>query len=151
MFAEARALDHEGLILRSPSAPYKYGRSTLREQGLLKMKPWEDAEATVIGCTEEMHNANEATTNERGNTQRSSHQSGKIPKGTLGTLVVRSPLWPKDFEIGTGCTAHERFHFWHNKPIGKIVKFSYIAAGGYDVPRHAVFKGFRSPEDMSPG
>lgn len=150
MFADARALDHEGLILRNPEGHYKFGRSTLKEQGLLKMKPWEDAEATVIDCTEEMFNANEAQTSETGHTKRSSHQENKIPKGRMGTLVVQSPLWPKSFEIGTGFTAADRQAFWDHKPIGKTVKFSYIAAGDYDVPRHAVFKGFRPAEDMDP-
>jgi len=149
MFQEARLLGHEGLILRDPEGKYKYGRSTLREQGLLKMKPWLDAEATVIDVVEEMENTNAPTTNERGETHRSSHQEGKVPKGTLGALVVKAEGFKDTFEIGTGFTARDRFDLWIEKPIGKTVKFSYMAVGGYDKPRHPVFLGFRAKEDMS--
>lgn len=148
MFQDARLLGHEGLILRAPEGRYKHGRSTLREQGLLKMKPWMDAEGTVIDCIEEMFNANEAQISETGHTKRSSHQEGKIPKGTMGALVVKAAGWDSSFEIGTGFTAIDRRTMWAEKPIGKTVKFSYIAAGGYDKPRHAVFLGFRAAEDM---
>ena len=39
---------YEGVMLRDPSAPYKYGRSTVRKGYLLKLKRFEDSEAEVI-------------------------------------------------------------------------------------------------------
>ena len=50
----------EGLMIRDPLEPYKYGRSTAREGGLLKMKPWVDSEAMVLGVQELERNHNEA-------------------------------------------------------------------------------------------
>src|SRR4051812_36597406 len=54
---------HEGLITRAPWGLYKHGRSTLSEQGMVKIKRFEDAEARVVGMEELMHNDNPATVN----------------------------------------------------------------------------------------
>ena len=71
----------EGVMLRSPTGPYKQGRSTLKEGYLLKVKQFTDAEARVIGFDEKMHNANEADVGELGQTKRSSHAENLIPTG----------------------------------------------------------------------
>lgn len=151
MFAEALDKGHEGLILRSASAGYKSGRSTVREQGMLKVKPWADTEATIVDVLPEFHNSNPAFESEVGRTKRSTAQAGMVQKESMGQLVVRDPRWPKDFEIGTGFTAEERAHMWMQRENlkGKLARFSYITAGGYDVPRHCSFRGIRDPRDMS--
>ena len=59
---------YEGVILRQEFAPYKRGRSTAKEQYLLKLKRFEDDEAVVIGFEERMHNGNEAVISELGRT-----------------------------------------------------------------------------------
>lgn len=150
-FARALAEGHEGLILRDPEGFYKSGRSTLREQGMLKVKPWEDTEALIIDVLPEFHNTNEATTNELGRTKRSSAKAGLVQKESMGKLVVQSKKWPKSFEIGTGFTAEDRANMWRDRDslVGCFAKFSYVTAGGYDVPRHCTFRGIRAPEDMS--
>lgn len=140
---------YEGLILRAPQAPYKFGRATLKSQWMLKVKPWKDAEATIIGVVEACENTNEATTNELGRTARSTAKAGKVPKGTLGTLIVESPKWPKPFEIGTGFDDAERLALWNDKQlIGKLVRFSFVDVGGYDVPRHCSYQGIRDERDV---
>lgn len=149
LFLQAIREGYEGLILRCPAAPYKHGRATLKSQWMLKVKPWKDAEATIIGVVEACENTNEATTNELGRTQRSSAKAGKIPKGTLGSLIVESPKWPKSFEIGTGFDDEEKLALWNDKNlIGKLVRFSYVDAGGYDVPRHCSYQGIRDERDI---
>lgn len=139
---------YEGVILRCPNAPYKQGRSTVREGYLLKVKIFLDDEATVVRFEERMHNTNEATVSETGRTKRSSHQAGKVGRGDLGALVV----WWKGqvFSIGTGFTDAERQHIWdnQNKYLGALVKFKYFPVGGYEAPRHPVFAGFRDRRDM---
>ena len=150
MFTQALEDGYEGLILRDPKAPYKHGRATTNSQWMMKMKPWCDAEATVIGVVEAYANNNEAQTNELGRTKRSTAIAGLAPKGTLGSLVVQSPHWPKPFEIGTGFTADEALALWQDASlIGKVVRFSYVDAGGYDVPRHCSYQGIRDERDMS--
>lgn len=141
---------YEGVMLRRPSASYKYGRSTLKEQTLVKLKVFEDGEATVLGMTEEMHNANEATTNALGHTERSSHKANKVGKGRMGTLVVRDLDTNVEFEIGGGFTAAHRQEFWDQagSVVGRIVKYKHFPHGAKDKPRHPVFLGFRDPIDM---
>src|ERR1700741_3152735 len=43
---------HEGVMLRDPNGHYKQGRSTAKEQILLKVKRFVDSEAEVIGVQE---------------------------------------------------------------------------------------------------
>lgn len=141
---------YEGIMLRSRFAPYKHGRSTLREGSLIKYKPIEDAEATIVGFTERMHNANEATINELGYTARSGHQANMVPMGTLGALVCEAPQWTERFQMGTGFDDSLRAWVWENRTsmLGRLVKFSYLPYGIKDRPRHPVFKGFRDSIDL---
>jgi DNA ligase-1 len=142
-------LGYEGLILRDPDAPYKFGRSTAKEGYLLKLKRMETNEAEVIGVVEEMHNANEATISELGRTKRSSHKENKSGKGTMGALHVRDIKSGVEFHIGTGFTAEDRVAMWMAPPIGKIVSYNHFPIGVVDKPRHPSFKGFRDARDMS--
>lgn len=151
MFAEALERGYEGLILRRADAPYKFGRSTLKEQGLLKVKPWEDAEGLIVGMVPEYENTNEQTRDERGYAKRSSKKEGKVQRERLGAFVLQSERWPGTFECGTGLTHADKEKFWgmQNELIGKVhIRFSFITVGGYDVPRHCVFQGIRMAEDM---
>ena len=137
------SMGYEGVVLRSPSGLYKHGRSTLREQYLLKLKRFADAEATIIGFEELLHNANEASRDERGYTKRSSHLENKLPMGVLGAIVVS--MGSVQFNIGSGFTARERADIWNNRDeyLGKLVKFKSLKIGVKDAPRHPVFLGFR--------
>lgn len=130
----------EGLILRDPIGIYKFGRSTMKEQGLLKMKRFEDGEAEIIGVEEEMFNGNEAETNELGRTKRSTAKAGLVGKGTMGAIVVRDLVSKVEFNIGTGFDAKDRQAEW---PLGTIVKYKHFPIGVKDKPRHPVFLGIR--------
>lgn len=143
------AQGYEGIMLRDPQAPYKFGRSTAKEGGLLKVKRFEDAEAVVVGFEERMHNANEAKTNALGRTERSSHKDNLAGRGDLGALVAR--LGEIEFNIGTGFTDDQRQQLWAERDTlcGRLVKFRHFAAAGVKgAPRFPVFVGFRAPEDM---
>ena len=145
---EAECIDagYEGVILRSPSAPYKFGRSTVKEGYLLKVKRFEDSEAEVLGVVEEMHNGNAAEINELGRTKRSSAKAGKSGKGTMGTLQVRDIHTGVEFEIGTGFSAAQRAEYFDAPP--KFVKYKFFPVGVKDKPRHPVFLGVRAAGDM---
>jgi DNA ligase-1 len=138
----------EGVMLRSANGPYKFGRSTLKEGSLIKMKKFDDDEAIVFGFNELDKNTNEKTKDEFGYTKRSSHKEGKIGQDTLGSLDVN---WNGiHFSIGSGFTAEQRKEFWNdrNNLIGKRVKFKYFATGMKDAPRFPIFIGFRHIDDM---
>jgi DNA ligase-1 len=142
---------YEGIILRSPDAPYKHGRSTVNEGYLLKLKRFEDSEAEIIGFEEEMFNGNEAQTNELGRTKRSTAQAGLVGKNTLGAFLVRDVHTGVEFSIGTGLTALERGIFWAHQDeyVGKLVRYKFFPVGVVNKPRHPVFTGFRDLRDLS--
>lgn len=141
---------YEGLIVRSICSPYKHGRSTFVEGYLLKIKAYEDAEAVVIGTEPLYHNENEAFEDEQGYTKRSSKKEFKKPLDKLGALVVKGLKTEQEFSIGTGFTDAERVSLWKDRENlnGKIVKYKFFPVGTLEAPRHPVFLGFRSSDDL---
>ncbi len=99
----------EGLMLHLAAAPYVTGRSDV----LLKLKPQEDAEATVI-----------------------SHLPGKGKYvGKLGALKVKTASGIM-FNIGSGFTDAQR----DNPPlIGSVITYKYRSETKNGVPRFATF------------
>ena len=141
----------EGVITRDPHAPYKCGRSTAREAYMGKLKQFIDDEFEIVGFEERMHNTNEATVNERGLTQRSSAQAGKVGRGDLGALICRTKEG-HTFNVGTGFNDAQRADFWsfRNQLIGQLAKVKYHAVGSNTVPVLPVFLQIRPAEDMTP-
>ncbi len=142
---------YEGLILRDPAGAYKFGRSTEREGGMLKLKRFQDSEAEVLAVIEELENTNVKTTNALGDSERSSHKAGMVPKGRAGALAVRDLKTGITFQIGTGMNDLDRAWFWANrdKVAGKIVKYKSFLIGVKDAPRFPVYLGGRDRWDMS--
>lgn len=138
-------MGYEGLMLRSLEGRYKHGRSTLKEGILLKVKRFEDTEATILDFVEQQHNDNEATINALGHTERSSHKANMIGANTLGALVVRSDMFKETFQVGSGFTAAQRKEIWDNKELYRFqtIKFKFQRAGILDLPRFPIFLGFR--------
>lgn len=141
--------NYEGIVTKAPNALYKNGRSTLRDQVCLRVKPFADDEATVVGFTQLAENDNEATLDERGYTHRSTHAAGKSFVHKLGSLLVE---WTHpqthvltQFAIGTGFTDDERTRLWQarNALIGNVITFRYNTTHLKDAPTAAAFKGFR--------
>lgn len=135
---------YEGVMVRDPAGLYKQGRSTVAEGGLLKVKQFLDAEATIIGFEEQMHNDNP-----RGDDgKRSTHKAGKLPMGVLGAFKVRT----KDgveFDVGSGFTLKERGEYWVRRPqlLGKLIRYRYFPTGTAERPRFPTFAGFRDRRD----
>ena len=99
----------EGLMLHRADALYETGRSDT----LLKMKPWEDAEAVVVG-----------------------HVPGKGKNaGMLGALRVRTADG-REFSLGTGFTDKQRSN---PPPIGTTVTYRYRDLTNTGMPRFASF------------
>lgn len=141
--ASALAKGFEGVMLRDPNGLYKFGRSSMKDQGIVKLKRFVDGEATIIGIEEEMFNGNEAETNELGRTKRSTTAAGLVGKGSMGAIVVEDVETKVVFNIGTGFDAADRVDFWHNNRIGQIVKYKHFPIGTKDKPRHPVYLGMR--------
>ena len=126
---------YDGLIIRDPRAPYKSGRSTLIQGWMLKLKPWKDAEATIIGTEELLSNLDTST----------KMKDNMVPMDTLGAFIV---TWNgKVFNIGggKGFTAERRKYWWNHRldMIGKKVTFKYLNLSEDGIPRHPNLRGQR--------
>ena len=159
---------YEGLMIRGIHSPYKEGRSTTREGWLLKLKRFQDDEALVIGMEEKMHNANEATKNALGHTERSSHQENLVPMDTMGALIVKALKTGVVFNIGTGFDDETRRWWWFHPDReasstevtndgGRrimfilpdlITKYKHFAGGAKDKPRFPTYLGIRDTDDL---
>jgi DNA ligase-1 len=139
--------EFEGIMIRSPTGPYKYGRSTVKQGYLLKLKRFEDAEATIVGFDEMMHNENEKKKDELGHSKRSSKKAGMVPAGVLGSFVVRDG--EREFRVSTGMTHEDRATYWTNRHamLGQLVKYRFQESGAKNLPRFPVFLGIRHPDD----
>jgi DNA ligase-1 len=126
---EILARGGEGVILRDLNSPYKYGRSTIREGYMLKLKRFKDAEAEIEGFEELVH------------------EDGSKGNMLGSFLVVMDDI---HFKIGTGFTEDERKSFWKNreKLLGELVKFKYFDVSIKKAPRHPVFLAMRSRLDI---
>lgn len=116
LLKEFEAAGAEGLMIRKPGSLYEVGRS----HSLLKVKPFKDAEAMVVG-----------------------HEPGKGKhKGRVGALVVMLPDG-KQFCLGTGMSDADR----ENPPaIGTTVTFRYTELTSGGIPKCASFVRVRVPE-----
>lgn len=143
MHALNLSLGHEGTMIRSMAGPYKSGRSTKKQGWLLKYKEWQDAEGTVIGFEELLHNDNPQERDSFDHAKRSSHKDNLRPAGTLGALILNT-AWG-ELRIGTGFDASYRQQIWDNQAdyLGGTVTFKFQSHGMQDKPRFPVFKGFR--------
>lgn len=109
----------EGLMLHHQDNPYRAGRS----DGLLKLKPWDDAEARVVA-----------------------HLPGKGKyAGMLGALLVERADGAR-FRIGSGFKDAQRMA---PPPIGSVVTYRYNGSTTNGLPRFARF--LRVREELSPG
>jgi DNA ligase 1 len=104
----------EGLMLHRGSSLYRAERN----DDLLKLKPYQDAEATVVA-----------------------HLPGKGKHaGVLGALLVETPVGLR-FSLGTGFSDAERRD---PPPVGSQVTYRYVALGPGGMPRFASFLRVRT-------
>jgi DNA ligase len=111
-------LGGEGLIVRQPDVLYTAGRSA----EILKVKPYQDAEATVLAqLPGEGRNA-----------------------GRLGALLVELEDGTR-FRIGSGFSDAERDF---PPPVGALITFKYFGSYQSGIPRFPSFLRIRSDRDL---
>lgn len=140
---------YEGIIVRDPNGRYKFGRSTVREGGMLKLKPFQDSEAVVLGMEPLYHNGNSIELDNLGHTKRSSKKNGMVRSELLGSLTCKDVKSGVEFSVGTGFDAGQRQEIYLNfsNYLGKM--FTYTFQGtSKNKPRFPVFKGWRNPMDI---
>lgn len=103
----------EGLMLHRADAPWLFGRG----DALVKLKPWQDAEARVVA-----------------------HVGGRGKyEGMLGALLVETPEGRR-FRLGTGFTDAQR----RDPPaVGAAVTYRYRGYTSSGLPRFASFMRVR--------
>ena len=140
----------EGVMVRSLGGTYKYGRSTMKEGTLGKLKRFSEDEFLVVDFEERFHNANPATVNALGHTERSMHVENMIGRGDLGALVLETSEG-KRFTAGSGFDDATRREIWGNKEkyVGRWAKVKHFPVGVKTLPRFPTFLGFRDENDMS--
>ena len=117
---------YEGIMLRRASAPYKFGRSNLGSQELVRLKPKDDDEFEIIGFNELI--------------------SDGSPADSLGSLIVAKGSM--SFDVGTGFSASQRKAIWENrcKFLHKTVTVSHSGIVGRK-PRNPVFLRLYNPSN----
>lgn len=140
----------EGLVLRSPASPYKFGRSTLNEGYMLKVKRYVESYAFIIGIVEQAKNLNDAEIDNFGLTTRSHVSINKEGKDTMGALIVQDCESKQKFKIGSGLnwTIEFRNKIWdeYGNFHGRKIKYKYFPVGEYEKPRHPTMLEFAYSE-----
>jgi DNA ligase-1 len=108
----------EGVVIRDPSSSW----TPKRHKGLLKFKPYEDAEAVIVGYV-------------AGKEGKAGQVRGKI--GALKVRAISNEMSGVEFEIGSGLKMHER-EFAHQADIDWATEFP-----GEPMPSHANGKHIR--------
>ena len=149
MFKMALDTGYEGLILRDPNAPYKFGRSTLKEEHLLKVKPFGTTDTKILGIKQATvvdPNA-EKITNELGRSVTSKKKGDRIPiEKASGFIVDYNGL---ELVVSIALTDEEKIDVWKNKEsyIGRMIEYKSMTIGAKDLPRHPVFVRFRDDKN----
>lgn len=130
LFRHYVSLGYEGVMLRTDE-PYEFGQTPhgteKRSTTLWKHKSWEDGEFMCVGYTP---------------------GEGKASIG-IGALTL-SAFQPakgdddatnKKFNVGTGFTDADRIEFFHNPPIGKLVRVRYLELTADGIPFNPSFLG----------
>ena len=148
--ALALELGYEGIMTRKPDGCYKFGRSTMKQALLHKIKRYVDAEAVIIGFEEELTNLNEQTINAMGLAERGHSKENRVPAGRLGALIVKDVLTGVQFKIGSGFSHALKQDIWMKREmwLGAFVTYKHFPHGDYDAPRHPVYKGIRNISDV---
>lgn len=142
---------YEGLMARNPDCLYKFGRSTLNEGGLGKLKRFRDGEAIVVAVHEGAHNKNEMIRDELGRSKRSSHQENMVAAGRVGTIIANDCETGAELTIAPGRMTHDmRVHYFRNPQeiLGRMIKYKTFDYGVLNASRFCTFQDFRHFEDL---
>lgn len=150
-FEEALRDGYEGLILRDPKAGYKFGRATLKEKIIYKVKPYVTFDAKITGVvqsTEVDPNA-EKKINELGRSVTSKKKNDRIAIEKASAFYV--DYQGKELKVCLAMTDEEKQEVWKNRDsyIGNWIEFKGMIVGMKDLPRHPIMTRFREDKNGS--
>lgn len=148
MYDKALRSGTEGLILRNPKSPYKWGRATLNEGIIFKLKPFDPLDAKIIGYEQQRSLNQDVDTgvNEIGRKKRTHKAEHYGLADTLGSLVVQDEQG-RVFNCGwgEGWTHEKRKNLWDRRDelIGQWVIIRSMGVGEKNLPRMPQLISFR--------
>jgi len=156
---------YEGFMINDPQASYLFGRAKGKTHAdkrgprsieLMKVKPFNDAEAVIVGFKQLISNKGEIRQDGFGNNYRhvdlERREEALFPQEMVGAFyaVFHNGTEEIKFKIGSGLTKELREHAWKNQDefLGKIVKFRYNDLAGQGRPRNPRFIALRDIIDV---
>lgn len=144
-YEEALDWGCDGLILRDPNGRYKFGRGTVKEGLIYKMKPFQTFDAKIINVIQatEVREGAEKKINELGRSVTSKKKDDRILIEKASAFVVIYE--GKELKVTIAMTDEEKEKVWRNrkKYIKRFIEYKGMLVGSKDLPRHPVFLRFR--------
>jgi DNA ligase 1 len=150
MFEDALNEGFEGLILKAPNGYYKYGRATLKEGLMYKVKPFEtfDGEIVEVIQATEAREGSKKTLDVFGYSKTSHKKDDR-------TLIQKASAFRVKYLDTTvkatlAMTDPEKQWVWDHRDdyIGKVIEYKGMQVGAKDVPRHPVFLRYREDKEV---
>lgn len=139
----------EGLILRDPNGRYKFGRGTLKEGIIYKVKPFVTFDAQITGVVQstEVNPIADKKINELGYSVTSKKKDDRILINKASAFYVNYE--GKELKVVLAMTDEEKEEVWKNRDsyIGRTIEYKGMLIGAKDLPRHPVFVRFREDKD----
>jgi DNA ligase-1 len=145
LYENALAWGCDGLILRDPNGRYKFGRGTIKEGLIYKMKPFQTFDAKIIEIIQgtEVRKGAEKKINELGMSVTSKKKDDRVLINRAADFVVLYNNLP--LKVTIAMTQEQKEEVWKNrsKYIGRLIEYKGMLVGSKDLPRHPVFLRFR--------
>lgn len=144
-FLDVERTEGEGICFRLPNSTYKQGRSTLKEQYLVKLARYSRQEVRIVGFIEQLENGNSEKRNDLGLMKRQTLSANMYSKNTLGSFKVQTLDGKQEFTVGSGLTDKLRKTIWEARDnyYGKLITIKHKPFGVKLKPRSLIFIGFR--------
>jgi len=140
LYDEALSGDYEGLILRYPDECYKYGRATLNQRLMYKMKPIEKFEGCICDVIQAtvVDAGAEKKINELGHSVTSKKIGDRVPVDMAAAFVTEYNGFT--VKVTIAATVAQKQALWLDKErmIGRKIVYKGMLVGAKDVPRHPV-------------
>lgn len=147
-FEQVLKENYEGLILRDPNGTYKFGRGTLKEGLIFKVKPFLDFDGQIIDVIQstEVNEDAEKKINELGRSVTSKKKGERHTIDKASAFMVHYE--GKELKVVLAMSDEEKEEVWKNKEsyIGKWITYKGMIVGAKSVPRHPVMLRFREPK-----
>jgi DNA ligase-1 len=150
-YEEALNYGCDGLILRDPNGRYKFGRGTIKEALIYKLKPFvtEDAKIIEVIQATEVREGAEKKINELGRSVTSKKKDDRIliEKASAFTVIYEG----KELKVTIAETDKVKEEIWKKRKnyIGKWIEYKCMKVGMKEdgLPRHPTTIRFRTDKD----